>query len=63
MVCYKTTFMTNIFKRNKTYYIRLSINDDLKIYFENKREYIKSLITHNINNAKLITKYLLSKFN
>lgn len=55
--------MTNIFKRNKTYYIRLSINDDLKIYFGNKREYIKSLKTHNINNAKLITKYLLSKFN
>ena len=55
--------MTNLFKRNKTYYIRLSINDDLKIYFGNKREYIKSLKTNNINNAKLITRYLISKFN
>lgn len=55
--------MTNLFKRNKTYYIRLSLNDNLKIYFGNKTEYIKSLNTNNINNARLIAKYLISKFN
>lgn len=55
--------MTNLFKRNKTYYIRLSLNDNLKIYFGNKTEYVKSLNTNNINNARLITKYLISKFN
>ena len=46
--------MTNLFKRNKTYYIRLSLNDNLKIYFGNKTEYVKSLNTNNINNARLI---------
>lgn len=55
--------MTNLFKRNKTYYIRLSLNDNLKIYFGNKTEYVKSLNTNNINNARLIAKYLISKFN
>ena len=55
--------MTNLFKRNKTYYIRLSLNDNLKIYFGNKTEYIKSLNTNNINDARLIAKYLISKFN
>lgn len=55
--------MTNLFKRNKTYYIRLSINDNLKMYFGNKKEYVKSLNTHNINNARIIAKYLISKFN
>ncbi len=63
MVIYKTLIMTNLFKRNKTYYIRLSLNDNLKIYFANKREYIKSLNTKNINDAKIIEKYLISKFN
>jgi hypothetical protein len=43
--------MTNLFKRNKTYYIRLSLNDNLKIYFGNK------------NDARFIAKYLISKFN
>jgi len=55
--------MTNLLKRNNTYYIRLSINLDLQIYFNNKKEYIRSLQTHNINNAKIILKYLLAKFN
>ncbi|MAD40995.1 MAG: hypothetical protein CL623_01200 [Arcobacter sp.] len=55
--------MTNLFKRNNTYYIRLAINDDLEIYFGYKREYIKSLKTNNINNAKVIARYLISKFN
>jgi integrase len=55
--------MTNLFKRNKTYYIRLSLNDNLKIYFGNKTEYVKSLNTNNINDARLIAKYLISKFN
>lgn len=55
--------MTNLFKRNKTYYIRLSLNDNLKIYFGNKIEYVKSLNTNNINDARLIAKYLISKFN
>lgn len=55
--------MTNLFKRNKTYYIRLSVNQDLQIYFDNKQTYIRSLQTHNINNAKIIVKYLLAKFN
>ena len=55
--------MTNLFKRNKTYYIRLSLNDNLKIYFGNKTEYVKSLNTNNINNARLIAKYLISKIN
>ena len=55
--------MQNLYKRHKTYYIRLSINQDLQIYFNNKNEYIRSLQTHNINNAKIILKYLLAKFN
>ena len=38
-------------------------NDNLKIYFGNKTEYVKSLNTNNINNARLIAKYLISKFN
>lgn len=60
----KNNTMTNLFKRNKTCYIRLSLlNDNLKIYFGNKTEYIKSLNTNNINNARLIAKYLISKFN
>ena len=37
-------------------------NDNLKIYFGNKTEYVKSFNTNNINNARLITKYLISKF-
>ncbi|MEA2019075.1 MAG: tyrosine-type recombinase/integrase, partial [Campylobacterota bacterium] len=55
--------MTNLFKRNKTYYIRLSINDNLKIYFNNKPTYIRSLQTHNVNNAKVICRYLVAQFN
>lgn len=55
--------MINLFKRNKTYYIRISLNDNLKIYFGNKIEYVKSLNTNNINDASLIAKYLISKFN
>ena len=55
--------MTNLFKRNKTYYIRLSLNDNLKIYFGNKTEYIKSLNTNkpdgwylpsNVNDVAII---------
>ena len=59
----KNNTMTNLFKRNKTYYIRISLNDNLKIYFGNKIEYVKSLNTNNINDARLIAKYLISKFN
>jgi fructose-1-phosphate kinase PfkB-like protein len=33
--------MKNLYKRNKTYYIRLSINENLKIFFNNKTTYIK----------------------
>lgn len=54
--------MKNVFKRNKTYYLRLRINSNLKLYFNNKVEYIKSLQTNNINNAKIISKYLIIKF-
>ena len=55
--------MTNLFKRNKTYYIRVSINQELLIYFENQTSYIKSLKTNNIKDATIISKYLLAKFN
>jgi integrase len=54
--------MKNLFKRKKTYYIRLTINQNLKIHFKNKREYIKSLETCNINNANMIARYLIAKF-
>lgn len=54
--------MKNLFKRKKTYYIRLTINQNLKIHFKNKREYIKSLETCNINNANIIVRYLIAKF-
>lgn len=63
MVFLKQKNMRKIFKRNKTYYIRLSICKNLKIYFKNKREYIKSLDTCNINNANIIASYLAAKFN
>ena len=59
----KNNIMQNLYKRNNTYYIRLSINQDLQIYFNNKSKYIRSLQTCNINNAKIILKYLLAKFN
>lgn len=55
--------MRRIFKRNKTYYIRLTISKDLKVHFGYRKEYIKSLETCNINNANIIASYLIAKFN
>lgn len=55
--------MRRIFKRNKTYYIRLTISKDLKIHFEYRKGYIKSLKTFNINNANIIANYVIAKFN
>ena len=55
--------MQNLFKRNKTYYIRLSIDSNLQIYFNNSNLYIKSLKTKNKKNATIISKYLVAKFN
>ncbi len=55
--------MTNLFKRNKTYYIRVNINKELLIYFDNQTSYIKSLKTNNKKDATIISKYLLAKFN
>lgn len=55
--------MKNIFKRNKTYYYRSTIPADLRFYFKNKKEYVKSLGVKNINNAKTITRHLNKKLN
>lgn len=55
--------MKNIFKRNKTYYYRSTIPKNLRFYFNNKKEYIKSLGVRNINNAKIITRHLNKKLN
>ncbi len=55
--------MSNIFKRNKTYYFRSTLPVELRFYFNNKKEYIKSLRIKNINNAKIITRYLTKKLN
>lgn len=54
--------IANLFKRNKNYYIRFTISPELLIYFDNKREYIRSLKTTNTKDAKIIAKYLNTKF-
>lgn len=58
-----TYYMQNLFKRNKTFYIRLSIDLKLQLYFNNNSPYIKSLQTKNKKNATIISKYLIAKFN
>ena len=55
--------MQNLFRRNKTFYIRLSIDSNLQRYFNNSPYYIKSLKTKNKKNATIISKYLVAKFN
>jgi len=54
--------MQNIFKRNNIYYIRLSIPQNIQIYF-NTYSYIKSLKTKNKKYATIISKYLIAKLN
>ena len=54
--------MKNLFKRNKTYYIRLKIPTLLQIYFDSNI-YIKSLKTNNRKNAIIILNSLMSKLN
>jgi hypothetical protein len=55
--------MNNIFKRNKIYYFRSTLSQELKFYFDNKKEYIKSLRIKNINNAKIMARYLGKRLN
>ena len=55
--------MEKLFKRNKAYYFRSKIISSLQIYFDNKSIYIRSLKTNNINDAKLIVKFLSAKLN
>ncbi|WP_151944348.1 tyrosine-type recombinase/integrase [Aliarcobacter butzleri] len=55
--------MKNIYKRNKIYYYRCTIPKNLRFYFQDKKEYVKSLNVKNINNAKIITRYLNKKLN
>ena len=55
--------MNNIFKRNKIYYFRSTLPQELKFYFDGKKEYIKSLRIKNINNAKIIARYLGKRLN
>ena len=55
--------MRNLYKRNRTYYIRLNINNDLLEYFNNQKLYIKSLGITNKLDATIIVKYLVSQFN
>lgn len=55
--------MEKIFKRGKTYYFRARINVNLQKYFENRTIYVRSLKTHNKNDAKLIVKYLSATLN
>ncbi len=55
--------MKNLFIRNRTYYIRLFINQNMQQYFKNQRLYTKSLGVKNLNDATIISKYLVSKFN
>ncbi len=54
--------MQNIFKRNNIYYIRLSIPQNIQIYF-NTYSYIRSLKTKNKKYATIISKYLIAKLN
>ena len=55
--------MQNLFKRNKTFYIRLSLTKELQPYFDDNGSYIKSLRTKNKKNATIISKYLIAKLN
>jgi hypothetical protein len=55
--------MRHIFKRNKTYYIRLCIANKLQIHFEHKRLYVRSLGVQNKNDATIISRFLISQFN
>ena len=55
--------MKNLFKRKKTYYYRIVISQEFKIYFNNLDLYVRSLKTTNKNEAILITKFLTSKLN
>lgn len=54
--------MKNLFKRNRTYYIRIKVPTLLHIYF-NSNLYIKSLKTNNRKNAMIILNSLMSKLN
>lgn len=55
--------MKNLLRRNRTYYIRLFISPNMQQYFKNRRLYTKSLGVKNLNDATIISKYLVSKFN
>ena len=54
--------MQNVFKRNNIYYIRLSIPQNIQIYF-NTYSYIRSLKTKNKKYATIISRYLIAKLN
>lgn len=58
-----TTKMQNLFRRNRTFYIRLAISQELQPYFNSNSSYIRSLQTKNKKNATIIAKYLIAKFN
>ena len=52
----------NIYKRNNTYYFRVTIHPNLRKYFQVKKFYTKSLETKNINVAKYLRNILYNKF-
>ena len=55
--------MQHLLQRGQTYYIRLSINNNLQKYFDDKQFYIKSLGVKNKKDATIISKYLIAKYN
>lgn len=52
----------NIYKRNNTYYFRVTIHPNLRKYFQVKKFYVRSLETKNINIAKHLRNILYNKF-
>lgn len=55
--------MTNIYLRNNTFYYRKSIPNHLKLFFQNKTLYIRTLSTKSKNLALKYAKLLNNKFN
>ncbi len=55
--------MTNIYLRNNTFYYRKSIPNHLKLFFQNKKLYIRTLSTKSKTLALKYAKLLNNKFN
>lgn len=54
--------MTNIYLRNNTFYYRKSIPNNLKLFFQNKKLYIRTLSTKSKTLALKYAKLLNNKF-